>query len=278
MDLMDREATCPKSLPAPSDASIKFIGPTSPTADTRCKQALMTVGGKTSQVFSVSGSNYLFTNSGGSIYLIRMSDGAPTGSPDAICFLKTRATDLAALRVGDATEVLVRETTGAIASGDGALLFSDTGIARRADGTWVLFVKGFSKALAETNECHQLCELCNRGVYRTTSSDLLNWSALDRVAWRASIPEATIDPAGRPWLYYQDFAAACDANNHPLAARAPISGIYEEDATGTMSTPVHIYVEGASFETNVQEHYPTNGNPVLLSGPEAFSALTSCTP
>ncbi len=276
--LMYQEASCPKDLPAPSAASIKFIGPQTPTADALCKEAMMTIGGKSSQVFDVDGSNYLFLNSGSSIYLVRMTNGASTGAPDAICFLKTPATDLAAMRVGDATEVIARGVSGAIAEGDGPLVLSDAGIARRKDGTWVLFVKGFSKALAETNSCRDLCELCNRGVYRATSSDLLHWSALDRVAWRASIPEASVDPLGRPWLYYQDFGAACDANDHRLANRAAISGIREEDDVGTMSTPIHVYIEGASFETNTQEHYPTNGNPVRLSGPEALSALESCTP
>lgn len=276
--LMYYEMACPRSGPAPDATVVKVIGPKSRTIDPLCKQTDNVVGGKGSRIFDVDGSNYLFISNQGSMYLLRMTDGVPTGAPNAVCFLETAVTKLSALRVGDATLVVPSGTVGAIANGTDGLVMGDAGIARRSDGTWVLILKGFSKTLADGHNCRDLCELCNRGIYRATSTDLLNWSALDRVAFRASVPEAGIDPTGHPWVYYQDFGATCDAQDLPLAARAHISAIQEVDLAGTMSTPVQVVFTGQSFETNDKDHYPTNGNPVMLPGPEAAAQLQGCRP
>jgi hypothetical protein len=257
---------------------VKVIGPKSHASDPLCRQTDNVVGGKPSRIIDVDGSNYMFMSNQGSLFLLRMTNGWPTGSPDSVCFLEKAVTKLSALRVGDATPVVPMGTAGAIATGTDGLVMGDAGIARRSDGTWVLIMKGFSKTLAEGKNCRDLCELCNRGIYRATSSDLLTWSALDRVAWRASVPEAAVDPTGRPWVYYQDFGATCDAQGLSLAGRAPISAIQEVDLAGTTSTPFPVVFTGQSFETDEKEHYPTNGNPVMLPGPEAFSHLQSCKP
>ncbi len=275
---MYHETTCPRSGPAPEAAAVKVITPKSHASDALCKQTDNVVGGKGSRIFDIDGSNYMFISNQGTMYLLRMTNGSSTGSPDAMCFLETAVTKVSSLRVGDATPVVPIGTVGAVASGTDGLVFGDAGIMRRTDGTWVLIMKGFPKTLADGHQCHDLCELCNRGIYRATSKDLLTWSAIDRIAFRASVPEAAVDPTGRPWVYYQDFGAACDAQNLQLAGRAHISAISELDLSGTMSTPTHVVFTGQSFEKDEQEHYPTNGNPVMLSGPDAFSQLQSCKP
>ena len=73
------------------------------------------------------------------------------------------------------------------------LLLSDTAIARRRDGTWVLFVKGIASSVGCSGG--GLCELCARAIYRTTSRDLMTWSALEKMAEPASVPDAAAKAA-----------------------------------------------------------------------------------
>jgi hypothetical protein len=153
------------------------------------------------------------------------------------------------------------------------LLLSDTAIARRTDGTWVLFVKGIARSAA----CPQgsLCELCSRSIYRTLSRDLVHWAELENVVRQASVPDATTYPDGRVWLYYQNFARACATNDKRLADRAPITGAFElED--GTLSYGFDVKVSNETFETDTRAHYATNGNPIALRDDETYEALNAC--
>src|SRR6185369_2854451 len=128
---------------------------------------------------------------------------------------------------------------------------SDVAIARRRDATWVLFVKGI--ALPAGCQAGQLCELCARSIYRTTSADLITWSPLEKMVEQASVPDAGVDADGDVRLYWQNFAPACAAQNLQLSARAPITGAAEQ-ANGALSTTVNVTFPAEAFEANAQLH------------------------
>ncbi|MBC5766387.1 hypothetical protein [Ramlibacter albus] len=249
------------SCPAVTDANVKVLGRSSASG---CENAGALAMGKHSQVFEVNGSRYMFGMTNSRVILMRLTDATRgIANLSSICVRRTAATTLSELAWGEATTVL----DSARAPG---LFLSDTAIARRTDGTWVLFVKG----IASNNGCTEasLCELCARGIYRSTSTDLINWSTPERVVSQASVPDAYTAPDGRVWLYWQDFGPACTAQNVQLAGRAPIRGAPESDFTA--SAPVSI--PGEAFEANTNLHYPTNGNPVLLPDAAATAAFNAC--
>lgn len=258
--LQYHEAQCPRVV----DSAVRVLA-NAPSA--ACEAASATAMAKTSQVFEADGSRYLFTMVGAKIYLVRLSD-ATRGASDlaSICIRKSRAATLSELQWGEATVVLdATQVPG--------LLLGDTGVARRADGTWVLFVKGIPVGLACS--AGSVCELCTRGVYRTTSRDLINWSAPELIAQAASVPEAHNAADGSVWLYWQDFGPTCAALNLNLAQRAPIRGV-QETAGGALGAIVTVTFAGEAFETNAQLHYATNANPVRLPDAAARSSLEAC--
>lgn len=259
--LMYHESACPAVV----DANAKLLGPSSATG---CKAGAgsAVAMSKTSQIFDVNGSNYVITMAA-AIHLLRLTDATRGASElSSVCVLQTPVTALDNLKWGEASQII----SSSQASG---LLLSDTAIARRADGTWVLFVKG----IASDSGCAQgsLCELCARAIYRSTSTDLINWSALEKVASKASVPDATTYPDGKVWLYHQDFSPTCAAQDLKLAERAPIVGMVE--GTGNvLSAEVALTFPGEDFETDTTLHYPTNGNPVSLPSAAAKAALDAC--
>ncbi len=258
--LLYHEGDCPKV----DDAAVIALGPESGPGCIPAPNLMMSKG---SQVFAAEGGNYLFLMNGGRVYLAHLADDThPATALTTVCLRQQRAATLAELAVGQATEVLGPMEVG-------SLLLSDTGIARRNDGTWVLFVKGITPQMG----CQggQLCELCNRKVHRSTSADLLTWSPLEAVVDKASIPEASVGPGGEVRLYYQDFADTCAAGDLKKAARAPIS-MMREDASGKLSAPEHLSFPDEGFETSMNLHYATNGNPVALPDAAAFAAFEGC--
>ena len=90
-----------------------------------------------------------------------------------------------------------------------------------------------------------------------------------------SVPEAAASGDGTVWLYWQNFAPTCAAQDLNLAVRAPITGA-AETSTGALGTPANISIPAEAFETNTQLHYPTNGNPIHLPDAAAKSALDAC--
>lgn len=231
-----------------------------------CIASSSTGSGKSSQIFSVNGANYLFHMIEGDIYLTKLSDeNHATDELDALCILKNTPTKVSDLRAGDSMKILSKESVP-------DLHLSDTAIAQRADGTWTLFVKG----IESDTSCapNTVCELCARSIYRTTSTDLVNWSSLEKVVAHASVPDAqTINDT--VWLYYQDFSAVCEADNQKLAARAPMSARYEINNEGDLSEATTLTFPDESFETNEEVHYATNANPVTLNAKD-MQALESC--
>jgi hypothetical protein len=259
--IMYHESQCPMVV----DAAVKVLNPSRAAA---CDASVPTAtAAKVSQVFETGGSRLVFTAANGRIYIAKLSDAAHAASELAsICFRRAPVTNIADLPWGEATAVIDSRLTG-------NLFVSDVAIARRRDGTWVLFAKGI--ALPAGCQSGQLCELCARAIYRTTSTDLISWSALEKVVERASVPDAGVDPDGNVRLYWQNFAPACAAQDLQLAARAPITGAVEQ-AGGAFSAPANVAFQGEAFETNTQLHYPTNGNPVLLPDAAAKTALDAC--
>lgn len=260
--LLYHEAACP----VVNDDDVVAIGPSSAEG---CKQVRGVDMAKTSQVFEGPDGNYVFHMIGGEIYLAHLSDATHKASDlESMCVLESPVRRMADLSYGDSTLVI------ASADADNMLL-SDTAIAQRTDGTWVLFVKGIKK----DSGCEaggSICELCARNVYRTTSTDLLNWSALERVVEQASIPEATTTPDGTVWLYWQDFDDACEVQDQKVASRAPITAAYELPGTHILSEPIHVQFPDEPFETNTSMHYATNGNPVALPDTTALAAYEAC--
>ena len=96
-----------------------------------------------------------------------------------------------------------------------------------------------------------------------TSQDLLTWSGFERVVQQVSIPESYTDVSGRVWLYYQDFADACAAQDLALTNRAPISGRWEQDDL-SLSDPIRLSFPLEAFSQNTALHYATNRNPIAL--------------
>ena len=165
--------------------------------------------------------------------LIRLTDAIHSiADLSSICGRRTRAANLAAPGWGEATVVI----DNTLAPG---LLLSDSGIARRREGTWVLFVKGIASNVGCSGG--NLCELCARAIYRTTSQDLMTWTTLEKMVEPDSVPDAGNSPDGIVWLHWQDIAPACAPQNLQLAAHAPIRAATETSngALGT-STPITI--------------------------------------
>ncbi len=251
------------SCPLVDDNEVIAIGPSS---EKGCKDTRSITSGKTSQVFDVDGSNYVFHMIGGETYLAKMSD-AENSAKDlkSICVLETPVETIADLDYGDTTKVIHSDD----------ILLSDTAIGHRADGTWVLFIKGIPSDTAKSCKMGSSCELCARGIYRTTSTDLINWTDLEKVVSQASVPEAVTMPDGTVRLYWQDFANTCSADDLKIAAIAPISTAYEMPGTFELSEPVQTSYPDEEFESNSKIHYATNGNPVNISG-DAMSELEAC--
>jgi len=258
--MLYQEGDCPIL----DEAALHVLGPRDATG---CKSAPSLVGGKTSQIFAVGGDHYVFFMNGGELHLAHLAGPSTAATTLAdICLRQTPPASLADLAVGDATVVVSKTAAG-------GLLLSDSGIARRRDGTWVLFVKG----IAQSSGCApaSVCELCARKVHRATSKDLLTWSALEAVAEKASIPEATTGADGVVRLYYQDFTQVCATNDVELGGRAPISMVVE-DSAGVLSAPRHVVFDDEAFESDSKIHYATNANPVLLPDAAAVTAYTAC--
>jgi len=231
-----------------------------------CKDVRFLQIGKTSQVFTVDNDRYVFHASMGGLYLAHLASETQEATElSQMCVLSDTAEGLEDLGWGESMPVIVSED----------LLVSDSAIARRTDGTWVLFMKGIPKD-SGCEEQGGLCELCARGIYRTTSDDLVNWSELERVVSQASVPEATQTVDGTVWLYYQDFSDTCEAQKIQLANIAPISGVYEMGSSHKMSTSVQVEFSDEAFETNKNIHYATNGNPVMLPDTQAQEDFEAC--
>lgn len=259
--LLYQESACPLV----DDDTVIAIGPSSAQG---CSQVDKLTMAKSSQVFAAENGNYVFHMIGGEIYLAQLSDADDSAMDlESMCVLETPVDALSDLSYGESTRILSSEDV------DG-LSLSDTAIAQRSDGTWVLFVKGIK--LSGDCKGGNLCELCGRSVYRSTSTDLIHWSALEKVVGEASIPEAVTTVDGTVWLYWQDFSNACEAQDLKVAALAPISGAYELPNTYELSAPQHVSFPDEEFETNSKMHYATNGNPVALPDEEAVAAFEAC--
>lgn len=237
-----------------------------PSNATGCEAERVLQIGKTSQVFGADGGTYVFHSTRSGVHLAHLSDDLHMANQlEEMCVLSEPIENLEELAWGDSMPV--------VTSTD--LLLSDTAMAQRQDGTWVLFVKG----IEQNNDCQGaggLCELCARGIYRTTSQDLVHWTELEKVVSQASVPEATQTTAGTVWLYYQDFSDVCSTENLQLSNIAPISGVYEIEQSYQMSSPVRVNFVDEEFETNDSLHYATNGNPVMLPDQAAQDALEAC--
>jgi hypothetical protein len=258
--LMYHEAACPRV----DEAAVRVIPSSSSSS---CLPARGTMIGKTTEMFSLDGAQYLVSTSELGVRLIKMADGSRTAADiTAICHRRTAARAVSELAFGEATVVI----DPAVAP---TLRLSDTALARRLDGTWVLFVKGYPASAACTPG--SLCELCARSIYRTTSADLINWSSLEKVVDQASVPEASTFPDGSVALYWQSFQETCAAQDLNLAARAPIRMAFET-SSGALGTPTAINFPKEAFETNRNLHYPTNANPILLPDANALAALNAC--
>jgi hypothetical protein len=257
--MLYHEADCPII----DDANVTAINPSWASG---CVDARVLQIGKTSQVFAVGDDTYVFHTVDTYVHLAHLSDANHSATElSKMCVLPTPVETIADLTWGESTPIITSDD----------LLLSDTAIAQRADGTWVLFVKGIEK----NSSCKAgsgLCELCARSIYRTTSSDLIHWSELAEVVTQASVPEATQTVDGQVWLYWQDFSNACATQDQQLAAIAPISGAYETDQDYTLSQPQQVSFPDEAFETDNSIHYATNGNPVMLPDAAAQAALEAC--
>ncbi len=255
--LMYSENSCPE-FPEIDDPNIHYL---SALEGSECITQTRTLMAKTSQVFEADGEWYVFHAVESELWLAHLGNA------------EQRPTELAGLCFVDNDELPAVGQTERIYSDQAeGWLISDAAISRRTDGTWVLFIKGIEDGLCDTNG--GLCELCGRQIFRTTSEDLVEWTALESVMTQASIPESTVDADGRVWLYWQDFTPACDAQDLFLANRAPISGAYE-DAVGDLTSEGFVSFPEETFERDTNQHYATNSNPVRVPG-EAWADFLEC--
>lgn len=255
-DLKYGESSCPVI----DDNEVVSLGVSTASG---CKKVSAINGGKTSQIFDVEGQNYVFHMIMGEIFLANVSD---VKNLNAMCVLESSVKKLADLKNGESTKVIS-------SSNSGGLTLSDTAIAKRTDGTWVLFVKGIPKgSIGSSCPGASICELCARSIYRTTSSDLINWSSFEKVVGESSIPEAITMLDGTVRLYWQDFTDVCKAEDMSLALTAPISTSYEMPGTFKLSEPESVSFPDEEFETNSKIHYATNGNPISSAGMVALDA------
>lgn len=259
--LLYAEASCPTI----DENSVIAIGASSAK---ECARMESVTSGKTSQVFSQNGNTYIFHSMMGEVYITQLSSPQEQAHDlTALCILKNPVEDISDLTYSSSTKIISKADAQNIT-------LSDTAFGQREDGTWVLFVKGIKQEPGCT--ATDLCELCNRSIYRTTSTDLITWSPLEKVIERASVPEATTMPDGTVWLYWQDFSDTCDAQDKNVAARAPISSAYEQPGSYELSEPVAVTFTDETFETNTELHYATNGNPVSLPSQQAYEAFLTC--
>ena len=259
-NLLYHEASCPQV----QDAAVHVIRRSTAAG---CVGQGPLVGAKPSQVFEANGSNYAFMMIDAKVHLMRLSDATRSANDlTTLCVRQSRAANLEALGWGEAT-VVIDETAAA------GLLLSDTGIARRTDGTWTLFVKG----IPATTSCAQasLCELCARGLYRTVSTNLVSFGTPGRVRDIASVPDSSIGPDGVVWAYWQSFREACTSNDINMAARAHILTARDVPLFD-LDFGFAVTFTGEDFETNTALHYPTNGNPVFLPDAAAKTAFDTC--
>lgn len=258
--LMYHESTCPKV----DEAAIRVI-PVSSSSSCISTRGMMI--GKTTEMFSIDGAQYVFSTSELGVRLIKLADTSRNAADlTAICHRRTPARTLSELAFGEATIVIDP-------AANPTLRLSDTALARRRDGTWVLFVKGY--AASATCPSASVCELCARSIYRTTSRDLISWSALEKLVDQASVPEASTFPDGSVALYWQSFQETCAAQDLNVAARAPIRMAFETES-GFLGPVSAIRFPKEAFETNRNLHYPTNANPILLPDANAAAALNAC--
>jgi hypothetical protein len=252
------ESLCPTM----DDSKVIAIGP---SAAEGCKDVKSIDGAKTSEVFSVGGSSYVFHMIGGEMYLAHLSDETHSALDlETMCVLEERVTSIEDIGYGDSALVIA----------DDALLLSDSGIAQRKDGTWVLFVKGIAKGVSCM--ATSLCELCARNIYRATSTDLVTWTPLEEVVTQASVPEAYTDVDGTVRVYWQDFSDTCAAQDLKLGAIAPVSTAYESGALHDLSAPEHVVFKDENFESNKKIHYATNANPVALRTGAVREVFAAC--
>ncbi len=260
--LLYHESECP----IVDDDAVVAIGPSS---EAGCQKVRGITMAKSSQVFDGPDGQYVFHMIGGEIFLAHLSTATQRAKElDSMCILSAPASSISELDYGESTKIIGGDDTQ-------AMLLSDTAIARRSDGTWVLFVKGIKK----DSGCEAgggICELCARNIYRTTSTDLINWSDLEVVVEQASVPEATTMPDGTVRLYWQDFDDACTAQDQIVAGIAPISTAYELDESYELSEPEQVIFPDEPFQTNSKMHYATNGNPVFISDSAAFANFEAC--
>ncbi len=221
--------------------------------------------GKTSQVFSINNKNYILHSNNLGVNITYLSDATHSAmSLTQICVKNPAPASLSLLNYGESMPIYHSDS----------LFLSDCAIAKRADGTYVLFLKGISSTNPPSSG--SLAELEQRGIYRLTTTDFINFSPIEKVVSSASVPEATQTSDGKVWLYWQDFTDAVAANNLNLAARAPISGAFEQNGTNTLSTPVQVTFSDEAFETNTSLHYATNGNPICLPDASALTDFENC--
>lgn len=221
--------------------------------------------GKTSQVFSFNNKNYILHSNNLGINITYLSDASHNAmSLTSICVKNPAPSSLSTLTWGQSMPIYHSDS----------LFISDCSIAKRADGTYVLFVKGIPSTNPPSSG--SLAELQARGIYRLTTTDFVTFTPIEKVVSTASVPEATQTSDGKVWLYWQDFTQAVAANNLGLAARAPISGAYEQAGTNTLTTPIQVVFNDESFENNTSMHYATNGNPICLPDANALTDFHNC--
>lgn len=259
--LLYHESGCPLV----DDDAVIAIGPSSAVG---CAEVRGISMGKSSQVFDGPAGHYVFHMIGGEIYLAHLSDATQSAKDlDAMCVLAEPVTSISELDYSESTKIIGGADTQ-------SLLLSDAAMAKRADGTWVLFVKGIS----QDSGCEPLsiCELCARNIYRTTSTDLINWTSLKLVVEQASVPEATTMPDGTVRLYWQDFDQACATQDNIIAGMVSISTAYELPDSFALSEPEQVSFPDEAFQTDSTMHYATNGNPIMLPDATAFAELEAC--
>lgn len=201
----------------------------------------------------------------GEIYVMHVGDATRSATNlSNVCVRTTPPGSLSGLAWGESMRVVDK---------DAGYLWSDTAIAKRQDGTWSLFIKGYPADAGCTP--NSVCELCARGIYRVTGTTLTSWSAPVLMVIGSSVPEATVTADGKVWLYWDDFSQVCATSNQALGARAPNMAAYELGDGGLSSKMTVSYPE-EPFETDTTRHYATNANPIALPSLDASAAFTSC--
>jgi hypothetical protein len=261
-NLLYYEGSCPQV----DEAKVISIGA---DGSAGCKVTEGVVNGKASQIFAVDGEGeFIVFMNGGTLYLTRLSDGTNKASDLAkICMLQQPVSVISELKWGQGTPILTEILS--------TRLLSDSAVARRKNGDWVLYLK----SMAKNSACQpkSLCELCAREIHVTTSTDLLTWATPTKAVGQASVPDAFTDTNGDVWLYHQDFSEACAADDLQRAVRSPIRGLME-GPDYVLGTSSKVVFKDEAFETSMTMHYATNGNPVLLRDAAAVAAYKACLP